>query len=388
MPRLARKLLFPALALLTLAAAPLGLNAQVTSLGHEPEIHGDRLTFHLKAPEAHSVLIQGEWSKQPQPLVKGDDGVWSITVGPVAPDLYSYTFIVDGVSVVDPTNSWLKSSSLWGNISMIEAPAPEPTWYDPQPVPHGTVRLLRYHSHSLGMDRNLVVYTPPDYNAAANTLYPVLYLLHGYGDHEDGWTVAGRANVIADNLIAEGKAKPMILVMPLGQTLPDPAPGTPLSGTNSWMDQNAERFQSDLLNDVIPYVEKHFKTLTDVSGRAIAGLSMGGGQSLMIGLHHRDLFGWVGGFSSYQPVLRAADVAAHPQATNENLHLLWVACGKDDGLLGSNVKFVNTLKAAGIENEHFIETGGHHQWKVWRENLHAFMPLLFQAKAAGTAAGR
>jgi len=366
--------------LLFLAVAPITLSAQSTWLGHEPEIQNNSLILRLKAPGARTVLVQGEWSAKPQPLTKDANGVWSLTVGPLAPDIYSYTLIVDGVSIVDPANAWVKSSSIWGDNSLVEVPAAEPTWYDPQPVPHGHVLLLNYPSRALGMQRNVVVYTPPGYDAAADTRYPVLYLLHGFGDHEDGWTVAGRANVIADNLIAAGKAKPLIIVMPLGQTLPDPAPGTPLDETRSWMDQNADRFQNDLLGDLIPFVEAHFKALTDVNDRAIAGLSMGGGQSLMIGLHHRDLFGWVGGFSSYQPLLRAADVAAHPVQANQNLRLLWVACGKDDGLLAPNVKFVHTLATAGIKNSTFVETDGHHQWKVWRENLDAFLPLLFRTR--------
>lgn len=364
--------------LLFLAAVSIPLRAQTTWLGHEPRIAANRtIRFRLPAPDAKAVLLRGEWDAKTLPMTKGANGIWSVTVRPLPPGIYSYSFIVDGVSVVDPANAWIQTSSLWGDISLIEVPAATPAWYDPQPVPRGQVTLLRYYSRALGQEQNLVVYTPPGYDPAATRRYPVLYLLHGYGDHENGWTVTGRANVIADNLIASGQARPMVIVMPLGQTLPDPPPGTPLAATSQWMDQNAARFQKDLIDDILPLVQKDFRVRTDVNDRAIAGLSMGGGQSLMIGLHHRNRFGWVAGFSSYQPNLRAADVAAHPAATNQNLHLLYVACGKDDSLLPASLKFVSTLKAAGIRPLTFVETSGHHQWKVWRENLHALLPLLF-----------
>jgi len=339
------------------------------------EVHSDRrVTFRLKAPKASSVSVEVQFAQGSQAMTKGQDGVWSVTLGPAEPDIYEYSFVVDGLQVSDPANSWLK---FWGGAAknLVEVPGERPMFFEQQDVPHGTVHIHKYRSKSLGVTRGLYVYTPPGYETSKDTKYPVLYLLHGMGDTEDTWTVVGRANVIADNLIAQGKAQPMVIVMPYGHT-PSAPPDMRSIG-------RYEAFEKDLIEEAIPYIQKSYRVSADRKDRAIAGLSMGGGQSLTVGLGNLDLFGWVGAYSSAIPRPENLDgLLAEPKLINKQLNLLWIGCGRSDFLFDANQKFIERLKADNIKHVAHISDGGH-EWRVWRRYLNEFVPLLFGGEKTG-----
>ena len=347
-----------ALVLLTQAAPP------VVS----PEVLADRkVTFRIRAPQAQKVQFNGEWQGGSKAMEKDDQGVWSVTVGPLEPDVWSYSFTVDGVTTADPANPLLKPMRS-PRSSAFTVPGDPPRLHEFQKVPHGTVRLHDYESTALGRVRPLRVYTPPGYDRDATTRYPVLYLFHGSGDNEATWTSFGHAHWIADNLIAQGKSKPMILVMPDGHAVTGP----------DARDKNVSGFLKDLIDDVMPFVESNYRTLADREHRGIVGLSMGGGQSLTGGLNHLDKFAWVGGFSSAirEPETTVATALADPAATNAKLRLLWIACGKDDRLVENAKTLSEVLKKRDIRHELKV-TDGNHSWPVWRKYLGEFLPLLF-----------
>ena len=239
-----------------------------------------------------------------------------------------------------------------------------------QSVPHGTVHEHAYFSKSLGAQRRLHVYTPPGYEKSPAS-FPVLYLFHGSGDNDATWTSFGRAHFIADNLLAQQKTKPMIIVMTDGHAFT----GNPTQVSTNLISRNVEAFGDDLLKDVIPLIESTYRVKVDRQSRAIIGLSMGGGQSLGIGLRHRDLFAWVGGMSSYLPNPEKLVAEAFPESKSD-LKLLWFACGKDDRLVENARQLSAALKEKSIPHE-FKETAGNHSWPVWRRYLGDFMPLIF-----------
>jgi enterochelin esterase-like enzyme len=347
------------------------------------EVHPDRtITFRLSAPKASEVTVSGEFAQGPQLMQKDDAGVWSVTVGPVEPEVYSYTFAVDGFRDIDPNNPNLKPG-VRSSSSVLEVPGAQPQFYDPQPKPHGTVHINLYESKSLGMTRSVYVYTPPDYEKQKGK-YPVLYLLHGSGDTESGWVTIGRANVILDNLLAEGKVKPMIVVMPFGH--PQPSVGF---GSISPSSSDRTAFTRDLLEDVMPMVEKMYRISARPETRAIAGLSMGGGQSLNIGLTHLELFHWIGVFSAGlprngDPEQTFADLFANPSASNKKIKLLWIGIGRQDPGFESAQKLSDLLHKHEIEHI-FHPSEGKHAWTVWRHYLSEFAPLLFKGGAVTVA---
>ncbi|HKA02474.1 MAG TPA: alpha/beta hydrolase-fold protein [Candidatus Solibacter sp.] len=357
-----------ALALLTCAAA-------AQQQPKSPEVNADRIvTFRLFAPKATEVTVSGEFMKDSKALVKDDKGVWSVTIGPIEPEIYNYNFTIDGVKTIDPGNPNVKTGSTPSTIqSILEVRDSGPAFYDGQPVPHGEIRTLWYHSKSLGTLRRVTIYTPPGYDTS-QTRYPVLHLFHGANADETAWTRLGHVNLILDNLLAAKKAKPFVVVMPFGYGI---APGTP-RGTGP---SSEELFTKDLIEDVIPLVQARFRVSSDRTQRAIAGLSMGGGESLMIGLNHIELFSYVAGFSA---ALRPAEfdktyasVAAKPKAVNEALKLLWIGCGRDDSLMKNNQDMAKFLTDHGIKFT-FRESEGAHTWMVWRRYLNELAPLLFQ----------
>jgi enterochelin esterase-like enzyme len=351
--------------------------AQRAPAPRSPEVAPDRtVTFRLAAPAAHEVTLTGEFMKGSKPLTKDADGVWSVTAGPIEPEIYYYNFTIDGVKTIDPGNPDVKTGSTPSTISsVLEVKAAQPAFYDGQPVAHGEIHTDWYQSKTLGALRRLTVYTPPGYdNNVAR--YPVLYLFHGANADETAWTRLGHVNLILDNLLAAHKAAPFLVVMPFGYGIP---PGTPrpvgASGPNS-----DELFASDLIADVVPFVQSHYRADTDRERRGIVGLSMGGGQSLSIGLNHLDLFAWVGGFSAG---LRPADfaktfaaTAADPQAANAKLRLLWIGCGRDDGAMVNSKAFDEFLNQHNVRHT-FHESDGAHTWIVWRRYLNEVAPLLF-----------
>ena len=342
------------------------------------QVHSDgTVTFELLAPEATDVKLSCDCAQGPQALKKSDDGVWSVTLGPLHPALYNYTYLVNGVRVLDPFNPMIKLGERTSE-SMFEIPAAQPAPYDWQPVPHGTVHVSWYLSKTLDVPRRVDVYTPPGYESN-NQRYPVLYLLHGSGDTEQGWTSVGHANLILDNLIAAGQAKPMIIVMPYGRAQQDVylPPGAPPK-----TDPNA--FGSDLLDDVMPYVEKLYRISAKPDDRALAGLSMGGGQTLRVGLSHMDLFHSIGAFSAgigrnpnmnFEEMFK--DAFADPAVTNKKLKVFYIACGKADGLFPASQGLSEALDKKEIKHT-FVASEEGHVWRNWRTYLADFAPKLFR----------
>ncbi len=264
-----------------------------------PQVHSDNsVTFLFRAPNAQEVKLTREGTTDPLPMHKDDTGVWTVNTPPLPPDYYGYSFVVDGVRTID-TNNHLIKTNLLSNENMVHVPGPSSLPWELNDVPRGEIHHHFYKSAVAEDERDYYVYTPPGYDPAAQTTYPVLYLLHGYSDDASGWTAVGRANVILDNLIAQGKAKPMIVVMPLGY-------GTMEIITLGWgawshtdvRDKNFSRFREALLTEVMPKVESEYRVIKDRNSRAIAGLSMGGSESLLTGLNNLDKFAYVGAFSA------------------------------------------------------------------------------------------
>ena len=328
-----------------------------------PEVKGDRtVTFRFQAPRAHQVLVSVEYLDGLRSLRPGDDGVWSVTLGPFEPELYSYNFIVDGVAVIDPLNPTIKIGTRITH-SLLDIPGDPPLFFEERPVPRGTVHLHRYESKALRITRGLNVYTPPEYDTDTKASYPVLYLLHGAGDDERGWSTIGRANVILDNLISERKAVPMIIVMPDGH-----APRT--EGVDN-------PFKDDLIEGIIPYVEARYRTKKGAINRALAGLSMGAFQTLDIGISRQDLFGWIGVFSGGIRDTYKQTHGPFLDSANKNFKLFWIGIGKTDFLWDSNENLLKLLKEKKIEHTFRLSEGGH-TWKNWRYYLNEFSQLIFK----------
>ena len=367
-----------------------------------PEVTPDRrIILRLYAPAAQQVVANGELDGKPHPLTKGNDGVWTATIGPLDPDIYTYAFSVDGVTALDPQNANTKYGyGNFGPVSIVQVPGDTPQFYDVKPVPHGEVRIRPYVSRALGVSRTVWVYTPPDYDKGKD--FPVLYLLHGAGDIESGWTMIGRANTILDNLIAEKRAKPMVVVMPLGHAIqsfwtgPAKTVGDPvmsaMRGGRSLDDIIATMmsgdgkgglspFGRDMVEDVMPMIEQTYKVSRKPEDRAIAGLSMGGGQTINLALGKPELFRYValmspaasGRVAEFYPA-----VARNPDTYNKQFKVFWMGVGKDDGLTGpGDHAFAEALKKHGVKQT-FVVSPGRHEWTVWRHHLAQVAPLLFQ----------
>ena len=337
-----------------------------------PEIHADRrVTFRLLAPKAGEVRLTGEFMKDPLALQKDDKGLWSVTAGPVAPDIYEYELWIDGVAVVDPGNPAVKYNSRPGVVSsLLEVPGDQPLFYDIRRVPHGAVQVRWYTSKSLDASRRLHVYTPPGYERGS-ARYPVLYLLHGADGDDSSWSWFGRASQILDNLIADKKLGPLVVVMPFGYAYP------PTGAVEAA--RQREGFTRDLIEDAIPFIQANYRVYTDRERRAIAGLSMGAGQALAIGLHHLELFSRVAAFSGAGGANAAEtfrDLAANPKKANDQLRLLWIGCGTEDGGFARVREFSEFLNKSGVKHT-FRSTEGAHTWIVWRRYLHELAPQFF-----------
>ena len=347
-----------------------------------PEVHADKkVTFRINAPKATEVAVRGDWMTGPaEKLAKDEKGVWSVTIGPLAPDFYSYAFTVDGVRTLDPANPTIKQG-VASLDNMFFLSGPEADFQDNKPVPHGDVRQVWYQSATLKDQRRMHVYTPPGYDTGTEK-YPVFYLLHGGGDEDSGWSTVGRAGFILDNLIAAKKAKPMIVVMPNG-SLPRPAaPGAKLDPAE--MAALQDRFTNELLKDVVPNVEKHFRVQPGPENRALAGLSMGGGQTTRVLTAHPDQFAYVAIWSA--GVFRGDPAAFEKQneaflknaaGVNRSVKLLEVTVGDKDFALAGSKALSEVFNKHGIKHELKI-TGGGHTWINWRQYLNEFAPQLFR----------
>jgi enterochelin esterase family protein len=358
-----------------------------------PEIHPDRtVTFRLFAPDAKEVLLVGApviavMGGQPGTMVKDDRGLWSITIGPVPAGYYNYGFAEDGgIRSPDPANPNVELRQ-WGHTSFFIVPDDKPQIFEPQKVPHGTVDIVTYDSKSLNLTRRAFVYTPPGYEESPDKRYPVLYLLHGSGLFEGAWVETGQANLILDNLLAEGKIRPMVVVMPYGAITGSDQPqgienGPAPAGGGRGGRGGGAGFQNDLLNDLKPLIEAKFHVLTDREHRAIAGLSAGADQASSIGLSHLDLFSAIGAFSGNG--LRNASL--DPAAINAKLQTFLLVCGQSDPAFRSNQQEDETLTAQNI-NHVFLPAEGAHIWPVWQYALTQFAPMIFPdpPKAANNA---
>jgi enterochelin esterase-like enzyme len=343
------------------------LNAQY------PRVHPDgRVSFRFTAAAAQKVQLQpggadNGLGKGPIDMVRDEKGVWTVTIPPAVPGFHYYWFVVDGVNVNDPGSDTYFG---WGRqTSGIEVPENGADFYEPRDVPHGEVRVRWYQSRTTNAWRRAYVYTPPDYDARQKARYPVLYLQHGAGENETGWTKQGRANLILDNLIAAGRAAPMIVVMETGYA------------TKAGASANA--FEDVLINDLIPMIDAQYRTSADREHRAMAGLSMGGGQTLQITSAHPDTFAWIGAFSApirnFDVKTSFNGVFTDAAAYNKRVRLLWFGAGTGE------VTFIETarqmhksLEAAGIKHVMFESAGTAHEWQTWRRCLNDFAPRLFK----------
>ena len=351
-----------------------------------PEVHPEgTVTFRVWAPDAKDLKLisEGEESvpgavpdhvmaaMKGVPMTRAEDGIWSITVGPYPAGAYRYTFSVDGVSATDPKNA-ASSESLSTVRSLFVIPG---NFADAKDVPHGEVATVYYQSRTLARMRRMHIYFPPGYEQSKAS-YPVFYLLHGGGDCDDSWISVGRANFILDNLIAAGQAKPMIVVMPAGHV------STHMDMRSMGADVASDPFSNDLLNDVIPYVEQHYRVVADAQHRALAGLSMGGVQTLNISLTHPGFFSYLGVFSSgwFGPMrgqFEQTNLATLQSPDKNNVKLFWFAAGKYDIALPNTGPTIDLVKKYGYSPE-FHQSEGFHAWNNWRDYLHEFAPRLFQ----------
>ncbi|SPE43419.1 putative esterase [Candidatus Sulfopaludibacter sp. SbA3] len=364
-----------------------------------PDVSQDgKVTFRLRAPNAKEVAVTG--IGQRLAMQKDDQGIWSATTDVLKPNIYTYSFSVDGASFPDPANSQLKTS--FGSVGESMVHVPGPVVWEPAEGPRGTVAHHFYHSALIGDNRDFYVYTPPNYDSKRKEPYPVFFVLHGLGDEAGSWLNVGAANVILDNLINQGKAKSMVMVNTLGYGTADGPRGAMGAGM-------IPAFASALVDEVLPQVEKAYHVSKDRSQRAIAGLSMGGAEALYTGLHNIDRFAYVGSFSGAFVMWPRADPAPPAEAGRGGrggrgrapvtdadfeknfpgldaksagpLHLVWIACGLDDGLNGVNRQFKTWLKSKNVPFTDVEVPGYAHVWPLWRQNLAELAPMLFQAKS-------
>lgn len=341
-----------------------------------PQVNSDNtVTFQYFSPLAKEVKLNFQFLKTPATMVKDTAGVWSVTVGRVKPDMYPYSYSVDGITVADPRNSAIFPNEGFQN-SIVEITGSTPLVHTVQNVPHGTISYRYYSSPELGT-RPVLIYTPPDYEKDAKIKYPVLYLLHGTTDTEETWTKVGRANIILDNLIAQGKAKPMIIVMPYGRAYPVISKSS--GSLRNWA--NLQEFKKDFMNNLLPFIEQNYRVKRDKDSRAIAGFSGGGGETLFLGLNNPEMFSWVCGFAPgmlKEEFDRNNEVAfADVAATNKRLKLFWIGVGKDDGLYPVIAEYLKVLDEKKIKHETLISEGGH-TWMNCKLYLSTIAQKLFR----------
>ncbi len=357
--------------------ACMAVRAQAQVRLTSPVVNPDNtVTFNFLAPEAENVRISAQFAPKTD-MVRNEDGVWSITLGPVRPDIYPYCFEVDGIAVMDPLcPDWFPNEGFKNSI--VDVRGAEPMEHDLTGVPHGKVDYVNYYSETLGLYGNAIVYTPPTYDKDPGRKYPVFYLISGTTDTEEVYFKVGRMNLILDNLIADGKAKEMIVVLPYG----NPAAYYP-AGTYDF--RKGDLFSKDLMNDLMPYVEKNYRTLEDREYRAIGGFSRGGNQGLSFGLRNLDKFSYLCSYSSFTD-MNIPDVYDNARKTNKALNLLWLGVGTDDFLYGNAKEYMEFLDSKGIRNvQVFTSDKMGHTWMNARYFLSETFPLLFNRKASAEA---
>ena len=359
-----------------------------------PEVLSDRrITFRVSAPKATEVILRfSEGGPGSHPMTKSEDGVWMVTIGPVEPEIYTYSFLIDGAKAIDLVNPIAKIGASI-DASVVDVPSDPPRFDQVQDVPHGSIDILTYPSGVSKTQRGLYVYVPPDYYSQPTRRFPVLYLWHGGGGAEQDWSRDGRAGVILDNLIAQKKAAPMVIVMP--NNVPGtPAPGvlatanaTPIPATGAG-GANYPLLKRELIEEIIPFVAMHYRTIENRENRAIAGLSAGGGTTLNVGLASLDTFAWIAEFSSgifggttgygqFDIGKVAPDFYKDPAATNKNLKLFYMSCGTEDPRMPFQKRALDDFHSHKI-NVTFAAFPRAHEWKVWRHSLADLAPRLFR----------
>ena len=353
-----------------------------------PQVLPDKkVTFRYLAPSAKEVKLGGsQFGAVQVPMKKDSLGIWSVTVGPVRPDIYPYSFIVDGVTVMDPANEdYFPNERFKG--SLVDVQGFTPLIHAMRDVPHGSVNYEYYPSVE-GTSGTLVVYTPPGYDKNASAKYPVFYLISGTTDTEETWFKVGRTNLILDNLIAEGKAKPMIIVMPYGNPAATIAsqkgggkPGDPAGRESAEAVNRSKQFEDDLIKNIIPYVEKNYRAIANKDSRAIGGFSRGGGQTLRAAFGNMDKFSWICCYAAYltqQEIEKTyPSLVDNPDNTNKQLKLFWVGIGNEDFLYNQTAEFLNYLKTKKV-NYNSLVTGGGHTWMNTKVFLAESAQLLFK----------
>lgn len=330
-----------------------------------PEVHPDKsITFRFYSRDAGEVILNSELLAKPIAMTRDESGVWSVKVDPVIPDIYPYCFVADGIRIADPNNTLIFANERF-KFSLVDIPGDEPLIHSLRNVPHGKISYRYYDSKTLGRTRQLVIYTPPGFDVNGTTRYPVLYLIHGGSDTEETWTKVGRANLIADNLIAMGKAKPMIIVMPYGNVMPGPGDG----------------FTRDVIDDIIPFVEANYPVLTDSKNRAVAGFSVGGGQTLNIGLPNADKFAYVCSYAPYTATeeyrKNFADWTPDAGLMNRQMKLFSISIATEDFLYESVKENLAMFKEKGLNVEIQILEGGH-TWMNCKKYLTSSLQQLFK----------
>ena len=345
-----------------------------------PEIQNDSVTFRLKADYATVVKLSGSWMPNPWggtiDMTRGENNVWEVTIPLPEPEIYTYNFVADGVSVNDPQNVMVqRDGSRYLSMLLVEGERTEN--YKPANQ-RGTVSHPWYDSQILGINRRLTVYTPYGYEKNTKTKYPVLYLLHGAGGDEEAWSSMGRTAQILDNLIEKGLAKPMIVVMPNGNPNQQAAQTFGLPTTEyDWRDPaNRNLYVQSLVEEIVPFIEKNYRTVAKKSHRAIAGLSMGGGHTIAASGMYPDVFDYICPLS--MGAERTPELDAQLQGIKKaGYKLYWLACGNTDFLFENANELDKALTANGLEHTYFVSDGGH-VWANWRLYLNTFAPLLFK----------
>ena len=344
-----------------------------------PEIKGDSVTFRLNARRARQVSLQGNWEGRGMDMRQNQDGVWEVTIALPSPEIYTYNFVVDGVSVNDPQNYYVqRDGTRYLNMLMVPGERTK-NYFEAQH--RGTVSYRWYDSKLLGINRRVSVYTPYGYEENPNKKYPVLYLLHGAGGDEEAWLSMGRAAQILDNLIEQGKATPMIVVIPNGNPNQQAAQtlGLPVSRTDMRAPGMANAYVRSLVEEIVPFIETNYRAIAQKSSRAIAGLSMGGGHTITASQLYPDKFDYI------CPLSMGANPSPESLAQLRNLKksgykLYWLACGNTDFLYENAKTLDKTLTDEGLEHTFFVSEGGH-VWANWRLYLNTFAPLLFKTPA-------
>ena len=330
-----------------------------------PDVHPDHsISFRYYSRTATRVLLKGEFLKSPVPMTKDTSGIWSVTVPPVPPDIYPYSFMVDSVDLADPNNTYVFANERFKR-SIVNIPGDQPLIHALQQVPHGKISYHLYPSATTGTTRQLLVYTPPGFSHDAKEKYPVLYLIHGGSDTEETWTRVGQAHLIADNLIAQQKAVPMIIVMPYGNVRPKPMAD----------------FSKEMIQDIIPFIENNYPVLTDSRNRAIAGFSVGGGQTLNIGLMNTSRFSYIFSYAPYTATdefkQNFTDWKPDAAMINKQLKLFALYCGTEDFLFESVKKNISYFEEKKINVQSTIVPGGH-TWMNCRQYLASTLQQIFK----------